>query len=163
MQAGVNHLVRRRAPAAVLLFGFSAILVGAGGILVGFHIWVRHSCAPDWRVPGASTRCSGRFTEKTFSKIERGMTEIEVAKLLGPPLKITEISNGRIKRMIDYEGASVKTTSFPDLKHGDSSPLTERVYYYTLQGDPTSAWLVRVITFDAYGITKRVTRSVYFD
>lgn len=46
---------------------------------------------------------------------------------------------------------------------GGQTVTYERVYYYTLQGDPTSAWLVRVITFDAHGITKRVTRSVYFD
>lgn len=149
--------------AIVLFFVVAGLPAFALVLWVGYHLLILRDCVPDWTVPGAQTKCSIGFSEENFERIEPGMTSTEVVRLLGVPLKILENSNGRIKRMIDYDDHGGRRISFPDLKPGDPSALTDQIYYYTQQADPMADWLVRAIEFGPDGVAREVSRSVYFD
>lgn len=103
------------------------ILIGAGfSLLACLFITFGGFGMRCWWNPWISTRCSYGFSEKEFDSITKGMTKIEVFKVLGKPLKI----------------------------HAPNAKCPPEIWQYTSAGEckwADWAWLERLIGFDENG------------
>ena len=102
------------------------------------------------------------YSEERFDQVKLGMTEPQVRKLLGLPLKVYEVSDGRHKRMVDYRDG-IKVVSYPDLPPGSPAKTKEITYFYSQPGSGTAYWYVRVITFTPQWTVSRTHKSYYVD
>ena len=146
-----ERILKRTSIGVSIVVGFADLLI------LGFFAWF----LVYFPVLKEDTLYSPGYSEAGFDQVKAGMTEPEVKDLLGLPLRVIEESNGRHKRMIDYDG--VKTVTYPDLSPGSSARTTGIIYYYTQPGNGTADWYVRAVTFTPQWVVSKVRKSYYVD
>jgi len=105
---------------------------------------------------------SDEFSERSFQRVRVGMTETQVRRLLGQPMDVTELSNGRIKRIIVYAGHP-QTELYPDLAPSVAAETTAIIYSYSKAQDATADWHVRAITFTPDGSVRSISKKLHID
>jgi hypothetical protein len=105
------------------------------------------------------TQYAPRYSESHFDKITHGMDSDTVLSLLGPPLRIDDL--------VDTTHQTVSRSTFlngTQSTYIDPPPLNgPKRWWYSLQGDDTKNYFVRVLEFDPSGKVVKVTKDYYVD
>jgi len=98
---------------------------------------------------------SPQYSEKRFQEVNSGMSEVEVLRLLGPPLLRSIHCRGGERRIIVWLDGKVEHdyTRQTDEPLNDCRPgeKDNENWVYARQGNPTSNYFYRMVHFSASG------------
>jgi hypothetical protein len=107
------------------------------------------------------TQYAPKYSERAFTEVRAGMLRAEVERLLGPPLRIIHVDNGRIVRMTEPGAGSLLT--YPDLPPNIHHRSTGAVYFYSWPRKESGNWFVRSVAFSTNEQVEQTTRVFEVD